>query len=112
VPHYDADLPITAAYRDALNRAFPDVKPTFGSLEGYVVATILCRGIAAIEGPVTRESIVDGLLGLGEFDIGLGVPLTLGPGDHQASNTVWPTIYAQGEVRPFDWTRSEAGGEE
>jgi branched-chain amino acid transport system substrate-binding protein len=108
VPHFDSDLPIVREYRKALATSNPQVLPTFGSLEGYVAARILILALGAIEGPVTRESIVDALEGLKEFDVGLGVPLRLSPTQHQASHTVWPTVLRGGRIHPFDW--AELGG--
>jgi len=108
VPHFDSDLPIVRDYRKALAASKPQALPTFGSLEGYVAARILILALGAIDGPVTRESIVDALQGLKEFDVGLGVPLRLSPTEHQASHTVWPTVLRGGRIQPLDW--AELGG--
>ncbi len=108
VPHFDSDLPIVRAYREALSALNTQLMPTFGSLEGYVAARILIRALRSIEGPPTREAVVDALEGLGDFDIGLGVALRLAPDEHQASHTVWPTILRGGKIRPLDW--AELGG--
>ena len=108
VPHFDSDLPIVRAYREALAALNAQALPTFGSLEGYVAARILIRALRSIQGPPTREAVVDALEGLGDFDIGLGVALRLAPDEHQASHTVWPTILRGGRIRPLDW--AELGG--
>jgi ABC-type branched-subunit amino acid transport system substrate-binding protein len=108
VPHFDSDLPAVRAYREALAAVSAQAPPTFGSLEGYVATCILIRALRSIEGPPSREAIVDALEGLGDFDIGLGVPLRLAPDDHQASHTVWPTILRAGRIQPLDW--AELGG--
>jgi ABC-type branched-subunit amino acid transport system substrate-binding protein len=109
VPHFDADLPIVREYRKALASWKAQVVPTFGSLEGYVAARILIQALRSIEGEVTREGVVDALEGLGEFDIGLGVPLSLGPTEHQASHRVWPTVLRGASVVPLDWAQLGAG---
>jgi ABC-type branched-subunit amino acid transport system substrate-binding protein len=103
VPHFDSDLPIVSEYRKALKAWNPSIQPTFGSLEGYIAARILWRGLEPIEGPLTKEGVVNGLEGLGEFDIGLGQRLHLGPNEHQACHRVWPTILRGGEAVPFQW---------
>jgi len=103
VPHFSADLPLVREYRTALAAVNPKTVPTFGSLEGYVAARILILALRSIQGPVTREAIVDALEGLGEFDVGLGVPLRLAPGEHQASHTVWPTVLRNNRIQPLDW---------
>ena len=104
VPHYRAELQIVQEHRAALKALDTSPPPTSGSLEGYIVGRILCRALAAIDGRPTRESIVDALESLGEFDLGLGVPLHLGPDNHQACHRVWPTAFRDGELVPFDWT--------
>jgi ABC-type branched-subunit amino acid transport system substrate-binding protein len=112
VPHFDADLPIVAEYRKALESWRGEAKPTFGSLEGFIATRILCRALNTIEGPVTRDAIVDALEGLGQFDIGLGERLLLGPDEHQACHRVWPTIIRNGKIIPFEWEAlaAEFGG--
>jgi ABC-type branched-subunit amino acid transport system substrate-binding protein len=108
VPHVDAKVPIVAEYRKALSVMDDGVAATFGSLEGYIATRILLKALRSRDGSVTRESVIDSLEGLGSFDIGLGVPLHLGPDDHQASHTVWPTILRDGRIEPLEWT--ELGG--
>jgi branched-chain amino acid transport system substrate-binding protein len=104
VPHIDSSVPIVQEYRRAL-AALPDGStPNFVSLEGYIAARMLIRALDNVKGPITSESITDGLEQLGQFDLGLGEPLRLGPQDHQACHHVWPTMISQGKVVPFDWS--------
>ena len=103
VPHVDADLPIAREYRKALKAVDPSARPTFGSIEGYVAARILIKALLTIDGKITRESVVDALEGLGDFDIGLGAPLRLSVSDHQASHRVWPTVIRSGTIAPLEW---------
>jgi ABC-type branched-subunit amino acid transport system substrate-binding protein len=110
VPHFDSDVPVVREYRKALSAWQATAVPTFGSLEGYVAARILVRALGGIEGPITREGVVEALEGLGDFDIGLGVPLRLGADEHQASHTVWPTILRGGRIQPLDWAELGASG--
>jgi ABC-type branched-subunit amino acid transport system substrate-binding protein len=104
VPHYDAEVPIVAKFRKGLKEYLPQEKPSFGALEGYIVGNILIRSLTAIGGQLTRESIVDALEGVGEFDIGLGNLLNLNKTEHQASHQVWPTIIRNGDVVPLNWS--------
>jgi len=103
VPHVDSDVPLVREYRKALTAWKATALPTFGSLEGYVAGRILVRALSGIGGDITREAVIDALEALGEFDLGLGTPLKLGPGEHQASHTVWPTILHGGRIQPLDW---------
>jgi ABC-type branched-subunit amino acid transport system substrate-binding protein len=103
VPPLNSSLPIVKNYHRALNHFNPAIAPTYGSLEGYIATRILLHAMENIKGEITRESIMNGLESLGEFDIGLNVPLKISPGEHQASHQVWPTVIRGGEVLPFDW---------
>lgn len=104
VPPFDADLPAVADYREALEAYDADLAPNFISLEGYLAARTFVEGLREAGDDPDREDVIDGLLGLGEFDIGVGETLTLGPNDHQASDTIWPTRIRDGEFEPLDWS--------
>ena len=105
VPHpLQSNLPLVQEYRANLKAYNSNMKPTFGSLEGYIAARILVKALNTIKGPSTRESIIDELENFSTFDIGLGESLHLGPKDHQASHRIWPTILKEGTFVPFDWS--------
>jgi branched-chain amino acid transport system substrate-binding protein len=104
VPHIDSSLPIVQEYRRALAALSDRSNPNFVSLEGYIAARMLLRGLDNIEGPITNETVTDALEQLGEFDLGLGEPLRLSPREHQACHRVWPTKLSQGKVVPFEWS--------
>ena len=97
----DTSLPLIREYRADLRRS-AQAAPTFISLEGYVAARILLAALERLEGPPDREKLIDALEGLGSFDLGLGRPLRLAPGEHQASRAVWPTRLSDGRFIPFD----------
>lgn len=99
----DTSLPLVREYRADLRRSAPQATPNVISLEGYVAARILLRALERLDGPPGRETLIDALEGLGSFDLGLGRPLRLAPGEHQASRAVWPTRLAGGRFVPFDW---------
>jgi ABC-type branched-subunit amino acid transport system substrate-binding protein len=101
VPPLEAELPIVRDYQNALQQHVPNTEASFGSLEGYIVGRMVIQAIARIDGPPTRETLVDAMEELGPFDIGLGVPLRLGSGHHQACHQVWWTVLQDGKVVPF-----------
>ncbi|MCH4811110.1 ABC transporter substrate-binding protein [Vreelandella neptunia] len=103
VPPLDADLPAVEAYRQALETHARGSEPDFISLEGYLAAKLFVEGVKAAGADPDREAIVDGLLGLGNVDIGLEEPLSLGRNDHQASDAVWPTIITNGRFESVEW---------
>lgn len=104
VPHpSDAALPLIADYRADLEACSPAAVPTFTSLEGYIAARILILALGRIDGPPTRENIVDALEGLGRFDLGMREPLDLEPSKHQACHRIWPTVMSGHDFVPFRW---------
>lgn len=105
VPHPgDRSIPIVRDYHADLQAFDKSATPTFGGLEGYVAARILTKSLKTLNALPTRETVIDALEGLQEFDIGLGAPLRLGPKEHQASHRVWATILRNGVFVPFEWS--------
>jgi ABC-type branched-subunit amino acid transport system substrate-binding protein len=107
VPHFDSALPLVREYRAAQQAVNPNGEFSFGSLEGYIAARILCRALAHIPGVPDREKTVDALLSLEKFDLGLGEDLRLAPEEHQASHRIWPTVLHDGRFIPFEWQEWE-----
>ena len=103
VPHLESALPIVEDFHKALHRFNPSIVPTFGSLEGYIATRIFLHAMQTVKVEISRESMIDALENLGQFDMGFASPLTLTKNEHQASHRIWPTIIRNGEVQPFDW---------
>lgn len=104
VPHFQSDLPGVKEYREALARYAPDAQPGFVSLEGYLAAKVFVEGVAAAGPTPNRETIIDGLEKLRDFDPGIGVPVTYSKGEHQAMHQVWPTMIRDGAYRSLEWS--------
>jgi branched-chain amino acid transport system substrate-binding protein len=100
----DDKLPLVREYRADLGAMDPTASAGFGDLEGYIAARILTLALEKIQGPPSREAVVDALESLGQFDIGLGEPLHLSRTEHQASHRVWPTLLKEGRFVPFQWS--------
>lgn len=103
VPHPASSAPAAGRYRDALKKSAPDVKPSHASFEGYLAGRTLILALERTSPPLTRAKVADALTALGEFDIGVGTPLSLTKEKPQASHGIWPSVIQKGEVREFDW---------
>lgn len=103
VPHFDASLPIVREYRAALASLPEKREPNLGSLEGYISGRILIYALRRIDAVPDRESVIDALETLGEFDIGVRQKLKIGPSQHQACRKIWPTVIRKGRIVPFSW---------
>ncbi len=109
VPHPGSDLQGVRAYRAALHEFDPAAKPGFGSLEGYLAVRMFCDALRRHPGDLSREAVIDALEDLGKFDLGIGVPLNLSPGEHQASHSVWASVIRGHQLVPFDWNEFSHG---
>jgi branched-chain amino acid transport system substrate-binding protein len=90
-------------YREALRRFAPDEPPEFLSLEGWAMANLLIEGLKRAGPAVDTDKLAEALEGIQGFEMGLGVPLTLGPSEHQASHRLWGTMLdAKGKYRTID----------
>jgi ABC-type branched-subunit amino acid transport system substrate-binding protein len=103
VPHpLESQLPLVREYRTALAQ-FDNQAPSFISLEGYLAMRTLLAGMQLVPEKLTRETLIDGLERLGNFDLGIGTQLNLSPEQHQASHHVWPTLLQNGRLVSIDW---------
>jgi branched-chain amino acid transport system substrate-binding protein len=100
----DDSVLLVREYQADLKAMDPSAAAGFGDLEGYIAVRILTLALEKIEGPPTREALVDALEGLGQFDIGLGDQLHLSRLEHQASHRVWPTVLNGDRLVPFQWS--------
>jgi ABC-type branched-subunit amino acid transport system substrate-binding protein len=90
-------------YQDALSRYAPGERPDFVSLEGYIGGNILIEALKRAGKDVTTESLVDALESIKGLDMGIGVPVTFGPSEHQASHKVWGTaLEPSGQYRTIE----------
>lgn len=99
----DQSTLIACEYLADLKALDPSASARFGDFEGYIAARILTLALEKIKSPLTRETVVDALEGLGQFEIGLGESLKLSRDEHQASHRVWPTKLEEGVFVPFAW---------
>ena len=101
-------LPVSRAtailkYQDALKRYTPGEQPDFVSLEAFVAANVLIEALKRAGRTLTTDAVVDALESIRGLDLGIGVPLTFGPSEHQASHKVWGTVLdANGGYRTIE----------
>lgn len=87
-------MPLVAEYRAALKVSNPDAKPGFVSLEGYMAGRLAVMALHRIQGPPTRQALLDAIADTGTFDLG-GVALTFSPTSNQGSSQVFLTVIAR-----------------
>jgi len=108
VPPYDrTDYPTVALYREYLTKYYPEQRPSFVSLEGFVDAMVLVEGLKRAGKDVTREKLIGAIESIHEMNVGMGAKLLLdyGPSDHKGFDNVYPTMVKNGQpVLLSDWS--------
>jgi ABC-type branched-subunit amino acid transport system substrate-binding protein/predicted Ser/Thr protein kinase len=92
VPHPDAKATGVLKYRELFRKYYPNERPSFISLEGYIIAIILAEGLGRAGDVLTTETLVDALESIRGLDLGIGTSISFGPSDHQASHKVWGAV--------------------
>ncbi len=92
VPPPTSNATAVIRYRKLLEKYMLGARPEWLSLQAYIVGEILVEGLRRAGRNVTRESLVDALESIKKLDLGIGVPITFGPSEHQGSHKVWGTM--------------------
>jgi ABC-type branched-subunit amino acid transport system substrate-binding protein len=92
VPHFQSGATGVIRYRELLNKYYPEARPGFVSLEGFVAAECLVEGLKKAGANLTTERLIDALESVRDFDLGIGPVINFGPSQHQASSKVWGTM--------------------
>ena len=102
----DDEIPVVAAYLDALSAYSPDAVPGFVSLEGYLAGRL---AVAALDGcgrDIDRSCFLESLRRVDVVEID-GFELRYGDGDNQGSDAVFVTVIGgDGRYHPVDTLRS------
>jgi branched-chain amino acid transport system substrate-binding protein len=108
VPPYDrTDYTTVSLYRQYLAKYYPDSRPNFVSLEGFVDAMVLVEGLKRAGKDLTREKLITAIESIHSMNIGMGSKLLLdyGPNDHKGFDDVYPTIVKGGQpILLTDWS--------
>jgi ABC-type branched-subunit amino acid transport system substrate-binding protein len=86
------DLPGVQEYIRLLNRYYPDTRPSFVGLEGYINAKILVEGLERAGRNLTRPSFIQAIKSVNDFDLGIKNRLSFGPKDNQGLDQVYFTV--------------------
>lgn len=92
VPNPASQASAMIKFREQLKRHAPGEKAGYVALEGWVVGRLFLEGLQRAGKKLDANSLVDALETIRGLDLGLGVPLTFGPSEHQASHKVWGSV--------------------
>jgi ABC-type branched-subunit amino acid transport system substrate-binding protein len=92
VPHFESKSTGVLKYQELLKKYFPDERPDFISLEGYITANILAEGIRRAGDDLTTDSLINSLEAIRDLDLGIGSTINFGLSEHQGSHKIWGTV--------------------
>jgi ABC-type branched-subunit amino acid transport system substrate-binding protein len=92
-------------YISLLKQYFPDDKPNFVGLEGYLNARVLVEGLNRAGRDLTREGFIQAIESIHDFSLLPYTSLSFGADDHQGLEQVYFTRLVKGRfVLMKDWT--------
>lgn len=92
VPNPASQASAVLKFREQVKRFAPGEKPGFVALEGWLVGRLFLEGLQRAGKTPTTDSVIEALESIRALDLGIGVPLTFSPSEHQASHRVWGTV--------------------
>ena len=96
--------PAIAEYTAAMSKYFPNQKPNFVSLEGYLAAKVFVEILKQAGNDLTRESFIAAAESMKNLDIQAGNVISYSADNHQGSQKVYPTLLQKGSFQLItDW---------
>ncbi len=93
-------------YSDLLRRYYPEYKPNFVGLEGYINARVLVEGLIRAGKNLNRERFIDAIESIRNYSLGIANTLSFSPTDHQGLERVYFTRIQNGKfVLVTDWEK-------
>ncbi len=87
-------------YVQLLKKYYPQDRPNFVSLEGYINARVLVEGLRRAGRELDRERFISAIESIQHLDLGIENPLSFSPWDHQGLERVYFTHLEGGK---FKW---------
>lgn len=103
VPPCPSGGSICRRYLLDLGKYAPQNKPSFVSLEGYIVADMLVAALRKAGDHPTRESLVTAMEAFRNFDVGTGMNINYDSAHHDGNHAVWANVIRNGEFYPLRW---------
>jgi ABC-type branched-subunit amino acid transport system substrate-binding protein len=103
-PPSRTDLPLIAKFQKDLKKYYPNEKPGFVNLRGYMDGLIWAEGLKRAGKDLTREKFVDALESIKNVDVGLGkgMELSYSPSDHLGLHKVFFGTIKNAQAISFD----------
>lgn len=93
-----------AGYLTLLNRYFPEDRPSFVGLEGFINARVLIEGLQRTGRDLTRDGFIQAIESIHDLSPGLDINISFSPTDHQGLDRVYFTRLENGQFALIkDW---------
>lgn len=92
-----SDTSAVKEYRDALAKYAPSEKPDYFSLISFALTKIVVEGFRRIEGPVNRQTLVNAMHTIRNFDTGIIPPVSYTPERHLGATTLQRVVSQGGQ---------------
>ncbi len=89
-------------YRKHLAKYFPEDKPNYVGMEGYMNSLILTKVLNDTGRDLNRDSFIRTMESLKDYSAGIGFPGNYGPADHQAFDKVFLSRLENGRFLLFE----------
>jgi len=103
-PYEKSEVYLTAVnnYRHLSAKYFPEDKPNYVGLEGYINALILVEVLNEAGKELNRDKFIRTIESLKAYSVGIGMPATYGHNNHQAFNRVYFSHLSNKKFLLFD----------
>jgi ABC-type branched-subunit amino acid transport system substrate-binding protein len=104
-PPYEKNLLIGVdEYTTLLKKYYPDSRPTFGSLEGFINAKIVVEAFDRVGENLDREKFIEALESIKNYSLGIASPVNFSPTNHQGMQRIYLTYIKNNKFILFsDW---------
>jgi ABC-type branched-subunit amino acid transport system substrate-binding protein len=95
---FETSLPGVDEYITLLSKYYPESKPSFVGLEGYINARVLVEGLKRAGHDITREKFIEAIESINDYSLGILNRLSFGKDDYQGLDRVYFTKIQNGEL--------------
>ena len=94
----NSNLAGVVEYTRFMSQYFPESKPNFAGLEGYINARVLVEGLKRAGRDLTRAKFIRALESVKDLDLGISNRISFGQNDHQGLDRVYFTEIDNGQL--------------
>ena len=106
-PFFEENLPAVKEYKQLMHKYFPEKKPSFVGLEGFIDAKVMVEALRRCHGVFSSENLVKALESFKDYDPGIGATIDYGPHDREGLDIVYLTQIQNGRFKLIKKVRKQ-----